>query len=485
MKNFKSFGTILLVLLFVLAATACGNGAAPPAETSMSSQQGSGSSGDTEVSEGQEGTLLPNGWKTEDFVVAGFSKDGPGDFGYKALLTEEEQKNLSDLLELESWEEAQPPEHGLTDVLSLSDEAEERFLIVYDGQDLGTLVDLRETSTGKTWLFSAPSQVCSDAKALAESLRERAEASSGEAAASAEIRFPELLPDAVKTSSLYKEALTRPSVILFQGQPVTSRTAADHFLKAAAEGKDSELYLYSFTTLEDIQDCLVVRFVSKDGKITESFASERSWDGPVVLDNSYAVTDISLNSYGYLVYQGESSSEPTGYQVVNDRDLYPDAQERQKMLNTYVDPIGYTALGNRYWDSPQELTQWVWLFEDLYRYENSKSPFDQYGYDWPVKDMLELLNRYFDGVTKEILLSDEWAQVYNADSDTIHYEGGRGGGPFCLRVTSWDKEGDLLSIHYENYDYVTGIPFEDGKCLLTVKLMDDGSFRYLSNKEDR
>ena len=43
------------------------------------------------------------------------------------------------------------------------------------------------------------------------------------------------------------------------------------------------------------------------------------------------------------------------------------------------------------------------------------------------------------------------------------------------------QEGDRLVIDYEGYEYYSGVPWEDGFYTLTVKTMEDGSFRYLSN----
>ena len=76
---------------------------------------------------------------------------------------------------------------------------------------------------------------------------------------------------------------------------------------------------------------------------------------------------------------------------------------------------------------------------------------------------------------------DQRADAYDPETNTIFYEGGRGGGPLCLRVTSWMQEGDRLVIDYEGYEYYSGVPWEDGFYTLTVKTMEDGSFRYLSN----
>ena len=44
-----------------------------------------------------------------------------------------------------------------------------------------------------------------------------------------------------------------------------------------------------------------------------------------------------------------------------------------------------------------------------------------------------------------------------------------------------EEDGDRLTLHYEEYSPATGEPYEGSACLLTVRLLEDGSFRYLGN----
>ena len=80
-----------------------------------------------------------------------------------------------------------------------------------------------------------------------------------------------------------------------------------------------------------------------------------------------------------------------------------------------------------------------------------------------------------------LVLIDKYQDIYDPASGTLHYEGGRGGGPYYLRVTGWEEDGDRLTLHYEEYSPATGEPYEDSACLLTVRLLEDGTFRYLGN----
>ena len=222
-------------------------------------------------------------------------------------------------------------------------------------------------------------------------------------------------------------------------------------------------------------------FVSDEGKVTHSIDYLNSWED-ALNPSTYGIDKIHLTDYGYLVYEGESSSEPSSHKVISDHDLFADAQERQDLYDTYLRPIFYTALGNYTWTSAEQVEQWIGLYEDIHNYETGISPFDIYGTDWPVDEMVKLLGRYFEGVTEQMIVSSHRAQDYNAAAGTIHYEGGRGGLAPSYRVTGSRQEDDLLAIDYESYDFVTGIPYEDASYVLTVRLMEYGSFRYLSNQ---
>ena len=253
-------------------------------------------------------------------------------------------------------------------------------------------------------------------------------------------------------------------------------------MESVDEGMDCGLYIYTFRLDHNSgPDCYLAHFISTESAITYSGAYENNWDA-LTESGCSKVTSISFNEYGFLVYEMESSSEASGIQVVNNRALYNNAEERQKMYDTYLVPIYYTALGNRVWASPEELASWIWLFEDLYNYENDDTPWDRFGSNWPVETMVKTLSRYFEGVTADMVISEpKYADAYDPETNTIFYEGGRGGGPLCLRVTGWMQEGDRLVIDYEGYEYYSGVPWEDGFYTLTVKTMEDGSFRYLSN----
>lgn len=296
------------------------------------------------------------------------------------------------------------------------------------------------------------------------------------------IDYPELVGEDLAASPLYRQALERPSVITYrktETEILTNAKPVYDFLAAVEAGKDWDLYIYDFWSYDSGDGCSMDHFVSDKGVVRKSAAFDWSWE-TFTEEGWSAVGSLALNEYGYLVYGEES-----GVQVVSDYALYDDAGERHRLKETYIDPIFYTGIASSdKWASPQELGHWLWLFEDIYSYENGSSPWDRYGSDWPVDDMVETLSRYFDGVTAQKIISSgskPTAITYDPQTNTIHYEGGRGGAPNSVRVTGWTQEEDRLMIDYEAHFYYTGVPEENSGRTLTVRLLEDGSFRYLSN----
>lgn len=431
-------------------------------------------------------TLLPNGWDAADFTVQLFDKYGPMDGASPVTLTNDEQKELLSLLNINSWEPfdvEDSPQHGLTPWLILSAE-DGRTLIIWDGAETGkTFFTLQETEESERFLYSGPAEVSNQAQALQETIIARR--NSLLPSEEAEILYPDLLPEAVTSTGAYRIAADDPTaVIIWNGRVATGRTAADSFWQAAESGGTGELSLYTFSPNHAEPDkiqCQYDRFWTDGG--SSWYFSDYSADSSTAFmePSRYDAQLLEVNDYGYLVASGDFVSEPTGYLVIPDRLLWEDADQRVQLYERYLEPVLPSALGETEWDSLEEIPQPLWVFEDLYHYDHQNaSPFDVYGADWPVDEMAAQLSRYFDGVTEEQLIA-LYQEVYDPATGTLHYEGGRGGGPFCLRVTGWEEDGDQLTLNYEEYSSLTGEPYEDRECQLTVQLMEDGSFRYLSN----
>lgn len=308
----------------------------------------------------------------------------------------------------------------------------------------------------------------------------------------ATIAYPELVPEELAASPLYVEALSRPSAVLYHNyqydslpQAVTDRAAVDAFLKALERGEVGELYLYIFyesLSLQNDQEysVFVDHFLTSNGEVRVESDFLYNWEGPLELSGGHSAQDVYLSDYGYFVYHINGNTFPSGHPVVNLREIFPDYEELTRLLDTYVYPLDYTAIGEDDWDWPgRPPSNWLYLFESFYAHETGRLPHEDYGDDFPVEEMTATVNRYFDGVTRQMVITSNFRATYNAATDTLHYVGGRGGAPDPVRVTGWERDGVFLTIYYESYDRDTGIPY-DPRHALTVELMEDGSFRYRS-----
>lgn len=295
------------------------------------------------------------------------------------------------------------------------------------------------------------------------------------------------LLEGMESSVLYREAVQMGGVIVANDLPVTDYGPVVRFLESARAGREDSFCLFCFRRSDyggvPAFGCYMARFTTRDGGMTVEENDVPGWGLAPAFPHSYSLDSCYLSDYGRLVYTTQGATSPSSAQVVPLEEIIDHYSEKKELYDRYLAPIYYTALGGRLWGSPQELGRWIWLFEDLYNYQHQhrEDPWQEYGSYWPVEEMAALLSRYFDGVTREMILADNKG-AYDEASDSIFYEGGRGGGPLYLRVTGWSQEGDLLSIFYEEYDGETGVPFEDASYLLQIRLAGDGSFRYLSNQ---
>ena len=108
MMRYQKIVSVLMTFLVLLNVSAC-------ARSIQDDLQSSSEEAHEEQSEVKEAkSVLPNSWKMEQFVIAGFDKDGPGDFGRQVSLSDEEQAELLQLLDIESWEACEGIEHGLS-----------------------------------------------------------------------------------------------------------------------------------------------------------------------------------------------------------------------------------------------------------------------------------------------------------------------------------------------------------------------------------
>lgn len=207
-------------------------------------------------------------------------------------------------------------------------------------------------------------------------------------------------------------------------------------------------------------------------------------------EDTWPVSDFALNEYGWITCQvGDFSPEEGNGPVISQRELDPDWEEHKQWYDTYFTPLIPTGIGGmNMWRTPIEIAheaggetdKWLWLFEDIY----GQKAWDEFGTQWPVDVMAETLSRYLGDFPEEVLIQAA-GDAYDPATNTIHYEGGRGGGPVLIRILDGEKQGDDLVISYHYCNYLDGTPqtSEAGGPVwqLTLTLKEDGSFRYDSN----
>lgn len=291
------------------------------------------------------------------------------------------------------------------------------------------------------------------------------------------------LPEKLASSALVKTALTQPCIIAYDNQPVTDRTSADAFRAAVEAKKPAQLFVYNFSSYDG--NILVRQLTTDGGTGTASHASLATPTAALSFEAPTKVSSFAFNDYGRMIVTGEGSTEPTNIIMVSGYQLYPDFTQRQELLQKYISPIANEAPINTTWDAPTQLTNWVWTYESLFYHTNSFStPWDVYGNNWPVPAMVQLISTYFD-IDPQMLhgaLASDMRGKYDADNDTLYYEGGRGGYSPTHMVTGRRLTGDMMEIDYyqENFD---GTPVPGfSHCTLTLRILPDDTFRYLSNR---
>ncbi len=311
------------------------------------------------------------------------------------------------------------------------------------------------------------------------------------------VLYLEGVPEELFDSPAYRETFYLPSVISFEGEPLTGGEEIRDFVELVEQGGSGEFYYFSFSYLENwkevygeettLEEAAPYRlygahFVSDGGKVSKKSLHNNSWeDGLLWSEQSYAVETFELNPWGILYMEDESSSEPLGYPVISGYELYEDYGKRLELHETYISPIHYD--GSRAFDiADGKIDHWLALVDDIANHQ-------RYGGLWrefpdgvlPRSWLIDFMAQCFD-LTEEQL--DQMVcsnRFYDAAQDAVIYEGSRGGRSPVYLVQSWLQEGDFLSITYDACHPDTYEPLRGYR--LTVRLLPDGSFRYRSLEE--
>lgn len=288
---------------------------------------------------------------------------------------------------------------------------------------------------------------------------------------SEKILSTEGVPQEVLQSAQYKAALAEETatVIAYNYVPLTDSAPVRAAVKKMQAGEDAELRYYNFYDRNDSQGIDGMRLTVKDGVAAFQEASLTGYGDTVDWENVLyqQAEEIKLNSCGELSL---IESMDHTYIVFSPLDPYEDYNKRYELTKTYLEPLeeGRTLK----FSSPEEITDprlWAnlcWILTDgEMDYQDSQ--------EVPIEELESVLLKWFD-------ISEETLRRL-LDSD------GNGTIPWVLRGGSYSpcfakdavREGDLLRIRY-------GAPYSGREPTynmeLTVRIAEDGSWRYVSNR---
>lgn len=288
---------------------------------------------------------------------------------------------------------------------------------------------------------------------------------------SEKILSTEGVPQEVLQSAQYKAALAEETatVIAYNYVPLTDSAPVRAAVKKMQAGEDAELRYYNFYDRNDCQGIDGMRLTVKDGVAAFQEASLTGYGDTVDWENVLyqQAEEIKLNSCGELSL---IESMDHTYIVFSPLDPYEDYNKRYELTKTYLEPLeeGRTLK----FSSPEEITDprlWAnlcWILTDgEMDYQDSQ--------EVPIEELESVLLKWFD-ISEETL-----RRLLDPD--------GNGTIPWVLRGGSYSpcfakeavREGDLLRIRY-------GAPYSGREPTynmeLTVRIAEDGSWRYVSNR---
>ncbi len=196
-----------------------------------------------------------------------------------------------------------------------------------------------------------------------------------------EIIYPEFLTEELSSSGAFKSAMEKPSVITYEKEPVTDCLAAVNFVEAFEKGEYAEFYLYSFSysDFDDTYSLYYQHFTAKDGLVYREGAYLYDWEGNFEANEKTVHNFAEINERGYFGI-GWEWGDFSYYKVISDFALYENEAEHRALKEKYIDPIFTITVTPQEFISVSDLSSdFVWLFEDIYNYENGHDPWQEYG----------------------------------------------------------------------------------------------------------
>ena len=288
---------------------------------------------------------------------------------------------------------------------------------------------------------------------------------------SEKILSTEGVPQEVLQSAQYKAALAEETatVIAYNYVPLTDSAPVRAAVEKMQAGEDAELRYYNFYDRNDSQGIDSMRLTVKDGVAAFQEASLTGYGDTVDWENVLyqQAEEIKLNSCGELSL---IESMDHTYIVFSPLDPYEDYNKRYELTKTYLYPLAEGCRQN--FTSPEGITDPLWWARLCWFLTDGETDYPE-GHEVPIDEIEEVLLKWFD-ISEEKLRS-------LLDPD------GNGTIPWVLRGGSYSpcfakeavREGDLLRIRY-GFTFNGREPNYNRE--LTVRIAEDGSWRYVSNR---
>ena len=279
------------------------------------------------------------------------------------------------------------------------------------------------------------------------------------------------VPQEVLQSAQYKAALAEETatVIAYNGVPLTDSTPLRAAVEKMQAGEDAELRYYNFHDRNDIRGINGVRLTVKDGVAAFQEASLTGYDGTVDWENVLyqQAGEIELNSCGYLSF---AEGIDYTYRVFSPLDPYENYNERYELTKTYLYPLAEGCTQN--FTSPEGITDPLWWARLCWFLTDGETDYPE-GQEVPIDEIEEELLKWFD-ISEEKLRS-----LLNPDGNGTMLWVTETGISWSCFAKEAVREGDLLRIRY-GFTFNGREPNYNRE--LTVRLAEDGSWKYVSNR---
>lgn len=288
---------------------------------------------------------------------------------------------------------------------------------------------------------------------------------------SEKILSTEGVPQEVLQSAQYKAAQAEETatVIAYNYVPLTDSAPVRAAVKKMQAGEDAELRYYNFYDRNDIQGIAGVRLTVKDGVAAFQETSLTGYGDTVDWENVLyqQAGEIRLNSCGELSI---IDSVDYIYEVFSPLDPYEDYNKRYELTKTYLYPLAEGCTQN--FTSPEGITDPLWWARLCWFLTDGETDYPE-GHEVPIDEIEEVLLKWFD-ISEEKLRS-----LLDPDGNGTMLWVTETGISWSCFAKEAVQEGDLLRIRY-GFTFNGREPNYNRE--LTVRIAEDGSWRYVSNR---